>query len=82
MFDYLIVGAGFAGSVLAVYVGMLGGADPASQAKFATYLLCASIMNAPAAIVMSKIVFPETEPEKIDSTLNLIALRGRERRID
>lgn len=63
--------ATIAGSVLAVYVGMLGGADEQSRATFATYLLCASIMNAPAAIVMSKIVFPETEPEKIDSTLRV-----------
>jgi CNT family concentrative nucleoside transporter len=63
--------ATIAGSVLAVYVGMLGGADEQSRAMFATYLLCASIMNAPAAIVMSKIVFPEREPEKIDSTLRV-----------
>lgn len=63
--------ATIAGSVLAVYVGMLGGSDPSSQAKFATYLLCASIMNAPAAIVMSKIIFPETEFDKIDSTLRV-----------
>jgi CNT family concentrative nucleoside transporter len=63
--------ATIAGSVLAVYVGMLGGADQQSKATFATYLLCASIMNAPAAIVMSKIIFPETEFDKIDSTLRV-----------
>ena len=63
--------ATIAGSVLAVYVGMLGGADSQSKATFATYLLCASIMNAPAAIVMSKIIFPETEFDKIDSTLRV-----------
>jgi concentrative nucleoside transporter, CNT family len=63
--------ATIAGSVLAVYVGMLGGADAASRATFATYLMCASIMNAPAAIVMSKLIFPETQPEKIDSTLRV-----------
>ncbi len=63
--------ATIAGSVLAVYVGMLGGSDPASRATFATYLLCASIMNAPAAIVMSKLIFPETEFDKIDSTLKV-----------
>jgi CNT family concentrative nucleoside transporter len=63
--------ATIAGSVLAVYVGMLGGADAESKATFATYLLCASIMNAPAAIVMSKIIFPETEPDKIDTSLKV-----------
>lgn len=63
--------ATIAGSVLAVYVGMLGGGDEQSRATFATYLLCASIMNAPAAIVMSKIVYPETEPGKIDHSLKV-----------
>jgi CNT family concentrative nucleoside transporter len=63
--------ATIAGSALAVYVGMLGGADPQNKATFATYLLCASIMNAPAAVVMSKIIFPETEFDKIDSTLRV-----------
>lgn len=63
--------ATIAGSVLAVYVGMLGGSDPEGRATFATYLLCASIMNAPAAIVMSKLIFPETEFDKIDSTLRV-----------
>jgi concentrative nucleoside transporter, CNT family len=63
--------ATIAGSVLAVYVGMLGGSDPEGRATFATYLLCASIMNAPAAIVMSKLIFPETEFDKIDRTLRV-----------
>lgn len=63
--------ATIAGSVLAVYVGMLGGADEASRAQFATYLMCASIMNAPAAIVMSKLMFPETEFDKVDTTLKV-----------
>ena len=63
--------ATIAGSVLGAYVSFLGGGDPAQQAKFATYLLSASIMNAPAAIVMSKIFLPELEPEKIDSRLKV-----------
>ncbi|WP_422356386.1 NupC/NupG family nucleoside CNT transporter [Roseivirga pacifica] len=53
--------ATIAGSVLGAYVAFLGGGDPEQQAKFATYLLSASIMNAPAAIVMSKIFLPEKE---------------------
>ncbi len=61
--------ATIAGSVLGAYVSFLGGGDPVQQAKFATYLLSASIMNAPAAIVMAKIFLPEKEPEKIDSNL-------------
>lgn len=63
--------ATIAGSVMGAYITFLGGTDPAQLAKFATYLLCASIMNAPAAIVMSKIFLPETEPEKIDTNLHV-----------
>ncbi len=63
--------ATIAGSVLGAYVSFLGGGDPVQQARFATYLLSASIMNAPAAIVMAKIFLPEKEPEKIDSSLKV-----------
>lgn len=63
--------ATIAGSVMGAYITFLGGTDPDQLVKFATYLLCASIMNAPAAIVMSKIFMPETEPEKIDTNLRV-----------
>ncbi|MDH5607872.1 MAG: NupC/NupG family nucleoside CNT transporter [Cyclobacteriaceae bacterium] len=63
--------ATIAGSVLGAYVSFLGGGDPVLQARFATYLLSASIMNAPAAIVMSKIFLPENEPDKIDTRLSV-----------
>ncbi len=63
--------ATIAGSVLGAYVSFLGGGDPEQQQLFATYLLSASIMNAPAAIVMSKIFLPEMEPERIDSSLSV-----------
>ncbi len=52
--------ATIAGGVLAAYVLFLGGDNPAEQAKFAGHLLSASIMSAPAAIVMAKILVPET----------------------
>lgn len=61
--------ATIAGSVLGAYVSFLGGGDPEQQQLFATYLLSASIMNAPAAIIMAKIFMPENEPKKIDSNL-------------
>jgi CNT family concentrative nucleoside transporter len=63
--------ATIAGSVMGAYITFLGGTDPAQLVKFATYLLCASVMNAPGAIVMSKIIRPETEPEKIDTALKV-----------
>ncbi|NVK83942.1 MAG: NupC/NupG family nucleoside CNT transporter [Cytophagia bacterium] len=61
--------ATLAGSVLGAYVSFLGGGDPEQQAKFATYLLSASIMNAPAAILMAKIFLPETE--EVDEELKV-----------
>ncbi|MEZ4972355.1 MAG: nucleoside transporter C-terminal domain-containing protein [Cyclobacteriaceae bacterium] len=69
----LMVGgmATIAGSVLGAYVSFLGGGSLEEQAKFASYLLSASIMNAPAAIVLAKIFLPESEPEKIDRTLKV-----------
>lgn len=63
--------ATLAGGVLAAYVAFLGGNDPAQQAIFAAHLLTASIMNAPAGIVMAKILVPETEPEKINTELKV-----------
>ncbi len=63
--------ATIAGGVLAGYVAFLGGDDPVEKARFAAYLLSASIMNAPAAIVISKIILPETNPEKLDRNLRV-----------
>ncbi|MDC3336034.1 Na+ dependent nucleoside transporter, partial [Opitutales bacterium] len=53
-----------AGGVFAAYVAFLGGTDPEAQAMFAKHLLTASLMSAPAAIVCSKILLPETEKRK------------------
>ncbi|MEI2433441.1 nucleoside transporter C-terminal domain-containing protein [Lysobacter yananisis] len=52
--------AHIAGGVLAAYVGMLGAGDPESQAFYAKHLLAASIMAAPATLVIAKILVPET----------------------
>lgn len=63
--------ATIAGGVLAAYVSFLGGPDPVEKAKFASFLLSASIMNAPAGIVISKILIPETKDvEKEDLSVN------------
>ena len=51
--------ASIAGGVLASYILFLGGDDPAARAFYASHLLSASIMSAPAAIVMAKILVPE-----------------------
>lgn len=53
--------ATLAGGVLAAYIGFLGGDDPAQRLIFAKHLLAASVMAAPGAIVVSKILVPQTE---------------------
>lgn len=63
--------ATIAGGVLAGYVTMLGGDSAADQAVFASYLLSASFMNAPAAIIMSKILLPEMEKDSINTSLEV-----------
>lgn len=50
-----------AGAVLAAYIGFLGGEDEALQLVFAKHLLAASVMAAPGAIVISKMLYPQTE---------------------
>ncbi|WP_298513598.1 nucleoside transporter C-terminal domain-containing protein [uncultured Kordia sp.] len=50
-----------AGAVLAAYIGFLGGDDPDLQLVYAKHLLAASVMAAPGAIVISKILYPQTE---------------------
>ena len=52
--------AHIAGGVLAAYVGMLGAGDPVQAAFYAKHLLAASIMAAPATLVIAKILIPET----------------------
>ena len=55
-----------AGAVLAAYIGFLGGDDPVLRLTFAKHLLAASVMAAPGAIVVSKILYPQTEPINTD----------------
>ncbi len=55
-----------AGGVLAAYIGFLGGDDPALRLQFAKHLLAASVMAAPGAVVVSKILYPQQEPVNTD----------------
>lgn len=55
-----------AGAVLAAYIGFLGGDDPILRLQFAKHLLAASVMAAPGAIVISKILYPQTEAINTD----------------
>jgi CNT family concentrative nucleoside transporter len=62
IFLVMVSGMGtIAGSVMGAYVGMLGGNDPVSRVLFAKHLLSASVMAAPGAIVIAKMLCPQTE---------------------
>ena len=50
-----------AGSVLGAYIGFLGGNDPIKKLEFAKSLLAASVMAAPGAIVIAKMMYPQNE---------------------
>jgi len=49
-----------AGSVMGAYIGFLGGDDPIERLTFAKSLLAASVMAAPGAVVIAKIMYPQT----------------------
>ena len=55
-----------AGAVLAAYIGFLGGDDLELRLFYAKHLLAASVMAAPGAIVISKILYPQTEAVNTD----------------
>ena len=63
IFLVMVAGMGTtAGSVMATYIGMLSGGDPAARLLFAKHLLSASVMAAPGSIVIAKMLCPQTEP--------------------
>lgn len=67
--------ATIAGSVLAAYVGILGGVGEAAEPErllFIKHLLTASVMSAPAAFIMARIIAPE-QPGSAEATDALMA---------
>jgi concentrative nucleoside transporter, CNT family len=64
--------ATIAGSVLAAYVGMLGGPDEARRVLFAKHLITASVMSAPAGLVMARLMLPETDTPRDESLRTLV----------
>jgi CNT family concentrative nucleoside transporter len=63
--------ATIAGAVLAAYIAMLGGTDEAQRLFYARHLLAASVMAAPATIVIAKLLRPETEESLTRGTVKL-----------
>jgi len=61
--------ATLAGGVLAAYIAFLGGDDDVERLKFAKHLLAASFMAAPGAVIISKILIPQTK--NIDSNVEV-----------
>jgi len=72
MFLVMVGGmATVAGGVLAAYIGFLGGDDPVQRLMFAKHLLTASVMAAPGAIVIAKILVPQTEEINSDVEISM-----------
>ena len=63
--------ATIAGSVMAAYIVMVGGDDPAMRIEVAKHFMTASVMSAPAGIVMAKLLMPETETVREESLESL-----------
>ncbi|MGD2091768.1 MAG: nucleoside transporter C-terminal domain-containing protein [Candidatus Aminicenantes bacterium] len=85
LFTIMVGGmATVAGGVMASYIQMLGTALAeakgiplqAAQLQFAVHLITASVMAAPASLVISKILFPETEEPKTKGTVKVEVEKG------
>lgn len=74
--------AHIAGSVMAAYVGLLGGESEEQRVFFATHLLTASIMAAPATLMLAKILMPETQEPLTRGTVKLEVERSTANVID
>ncbi len=72
--------ATIAGGVMAVYITLLGGNDPVERVRWATHLLTASVLSAPAALVVAKILMPQEEV--VDRELRMSAERPGENMLD
>ena len=59
--------ATIAGSVMAAYIVMLGGDSDETRILMAKHLMTASVMSAPAGLVMAKLMLPETETPRDES---------------
>lgn len=64
--------ATIAGSVMAAYIGMLGGDTEAGRILFAKHLMTASVMSAPAGLVMAKLMLPEVDVPREESVRALM----------
>lgn len=68
--------ATIAGSVMAAYIALLGGTDEAARILVAKHFITASVMSAPAAIVMAKVMMPETGSPREESLASMQSIPG------
>ena len=66
-----------AGGVLAAYIGFLGGEDEVLKLFYAKHLLTASVMAAPGAIVIAKILLPQTDSVNTDVSVSQDKIGGK-----
>ncbi len=71
-----------AGSVLAAYIGILGGNNVADRILFAKHLMTASLMSAPAGLLMARLMLPETETPPDEHLASLTQERTTRNAID
>ncbi|MDR1331926.1 MAG: Na+ dependent nucleoside transporter [Tannerella sp.] len=72
LFLVMVSGMGtIAGTVMGAYIGMLGGNDPEAQVFFAKHLLSASVMAAPAAIVLARMMYPQTGATDVQAAVTM-----------
>ena len=74
--------AHIAGSVMAAYVGLLGHGDPAQMQFYAKHFLTASIMAAPATLMIAKVLIPETQEPLTRGTVKMEVERTTSNVID
>ena len=63
------------GSVLAAYIGILSGGDPQTAVAFTHHLLTASVLSAPAAFLIAKIMQPESEQPEDEEHMSRLPSR-------
>ena len=61
--------ATMSGTILGIYMSVIGGGDEVKTVAAGKHLITASLMTAPIALVVSKILYPETE--KVDQNLKV-----------
>jgi CNT family concentrative nucleoside transporter len=74
--------AHISGAVMAAYVGLLGGSDPERRQFFAKHFLTASVMAAPATLVVAKILIPELREPATRGTIKIRVERTSSNAID